>query len=81
MTTHEDVKRLAFELYEKDGRPEGRDLEHWFEAERLVNAGRSPSSSPSGRKQKLSSAPDKATQHRQRSARRSVPADEQTGAR
>lgn len=30
------VAQKAYELYEQSGRVEGRNLEHWLEAERLV---------------------------------------------
>ena len=30
------IAQKAYELYEQSGRVEGRDLEHWLEAERLV---------------------------------------------
>lgn len=30
------IAQKAYELYEQHGRIEGRDLEHWLEAERLV---------------------------------------------
>ncbi|MBI4971033.1 MAG: DUF2934 domain-containing protein [Candidatus Omnitrophica bacterium] len=36
--SREEIARLAFELYEKDGREEGKDLEHWFEAERILRS-------------------------------------------
>ncbi|MBI4597860.1 MAG: DUF2934 domain-containing protein [Candidatus Omnitrophica bacterium] len=40
--TNQDLQQLvakkAYELYEQSGRVEGRDLEHWLEAERLVRA-------------------------------------------
>jgi len=29
----ERVAKAAYELWEKDGKPEGKDLEHWFKAE------------------------------------------------
>jgi len=32
--THEEIAIRAYELYEASGRPEGRDGEHWLEAER-----------------------------------------------
>lgn len=35
---HEEIAKLAYELYEKSGRLEGRDLENWCEAERIVLA-------------------------------------------
>lgn len=33
--THEEISRLAHALYERDGRPEGKALEHWFNAESM----------------------------------------------
>lgn len=33
MTTHEEIAKKAHELWEKQGRPEGKDLECWCEAE------------------------------------------------
>lgn len=36
---HELISRLAHELWEKEGRPEGRDAEHWQAARRLIEAG------------------------------------------
>ncbi len=38
MDLHDEISKLAYELYEKSGRPEGRDLENWCEAERIVMA-------------------------------------------
>ena len=35
---HDDVARLAYALYEKDGRHEGKHLEHWFNAESMMEA-------------------------------------------
>jgi len=36
-TTHQ-IRDLAYHLWEARGRPAGRDLEHWLEAERLLDA-------------------------------------------
>jgi len=36
MDIHDEIKLEAYLLYEKSGRLEGRDLEYWFEAERIV---------------------------------------------
>ena len=36
MDLHDEISKVAFELYESSGRLEGRDLENWFEAESLV---------------------------------------------
>lgn len=32
----EQVKAKAYELWERDGRNEGRDMEYWLQAEKLV---------------------------------------------
>jgi len=37
-TTHEEISRYARELWEKYGRPVGRDEEIWLEAERTMRA-------------------------------------------
>jgi hypothetical protein len=34
----EAIRKKAQELYEKSGRKQGRDLENWLEAERIVKA-------------------------------------------
>jgi hypothetical protein len=33
---HEEIVRVAGDLFEKSGRVGGRDLENWLEAERIV---------------------------------------------
>jgi hypothetical protein len=33
--THEEISHLAYALYEREGKPEGKDLEHWFNAESM----------------------------------------------
>jgi len=30
---HEEIARLAYQAWEKDGRPAGRDMEYWLQAE------------------------------------------------
>ena len=30
------IRTLAYEIWEEEGRPEGRALEHWLEAEREI---------------------------------------------
>jgi hypothetical protein len=35
------IAQKAYELYEQGGRIEGRDLENWLEAERLIRTTRS----------------------------------------
>lgn len=36
MTLHSEIAKCAFELFEKGGRKQGRDLENWTEAERQI---------------------------------------------
>jgi len=36
--THEQITQRAFEIYRQRGCPEGKDLEHWLEAERQLSA-------------------------------------------
>jgi hypothetical protein len=36
MKWYDEIAKLARELYEKSGRVEGRDLDNWIEAERIV---------------------------------------------
>jgi len=38
MKWHDEIARIARELYEKSGKMEGRDLYNWLEAERIVMA-------------------------------------------
>ena len=37
MKLYEEIERIAYELWEKSGGLHGSDIEHWFEAERIVN--------------------------------------------
>jgi hypothetical protein len=53
MISREETEKIAFELYEKSGRVDGFDQEHWFEAERLVAARKARKNSdvkPAGRR-------------------------------
>jgi len=36
MNLHDEIAKVAAELYEKSGRIEGRTLENWLEAEKIV---------------------------------------------
>ena len=38
MKWHDEIARIARELYEKSGKMQGRDLDNWLEAERIVMA-------------------------------------------
>ena len=39
MDLHEEIAKVAYGLFERDGRQHGKDREHWTEAERMVKAG------------------------------------------
>jgi hypothetical protein len=34
----EEIAKAAYELYEKSGSIQGRDMNHWLEAEKIVTA-------------------------------------------
>lgn len=36
--THEEIARLAYLIWDKEGRPQDRDVKHWCEAESLLLA-------------------------------------------
>jgi len=38
MKLYDEIAKIAHELYEKSGKAEGRDLDNWLEAERIVMA-------------------------------------------
>jgi len=38
MNLYEEIEALARQLYEQSGRAEGRDLDNWLEAERVVHS-------------------------------------------
>ena len=38
MKRHKEIQRLAYELFEKDGRVHGREIDHWLEAERILRS-------------------------------------------
>jgi hypothetical protein len=38
MVNHHEIEELAYELYQRDGCIQGRELHHWLEAERIFHA-------------------------------------------
>jgi len=40
MDSNDEIAKVAYELFERDGRQHGKDKEHWTEAERIVKAKR-----------------------------------------
>jgi hypothetical protein len=47
MNLHEEISKVAYELYEKGGRLYGSDLDNWLEAERIIRT-RYPSEDKNG---------------------------------
>ena len=50
MATEEQVKELAYNLWDKEGRPEGRDVEHYFTAKRMLDEQEAPQAHAIGTK-------------------------------
>jgi Protein of unknown function (DUF2934) len=49
MADREDrIRERAQQIWEEQGRPEGRELEHWHEAERQLHEGLDTESTPEG---------------------------------
>lgn len=57
---HDEIAKVAQELFEKSGRVPGRDLENWLEAERIVKARRGHGDGGDGKEQAKESKPKKA---------------------
>ncbi len=36
MVNEEEIKELAYSIWEEEGRPEGKDLEHYFRAQKIL---------------------------------------------
>ncbi len=36
MFTEQQIKDLAYAMWEKEGRPEGKDIEHYFQARQIL---------------------------------------------
>ena len=44
--TEQEIARRAYAIWEQEGRPHGRNLDHWLKAERELNGQTSPTLSP-----------------------------------
>ena len=44
--THDEISQRAYEIFVERGCPEGRDMEHWLEAEAQLRAGTASPSMP-----------------------------------
>ena len=48
MSHHREIEEVAYGLYEQSGKVDGRDLEHWLEAERIISARQAGKTAGSG---------------------------------
>jgi Protein of unknown function (DUF2934) len=48
MSNYDKIAQRAYELWEKSGRPEGKETEHWFQAEAEINRNQTPRSLMNG---------------------------------
>lgn len=56
MSLHEDIARVAYEIYEKNGRQNGRAVSDWLEAEKIVKAGSAGPETPGTAKPRKAAA-------------------------
>lgn len=64
-SNEQEIAKRAYALWEREGRPDGRSVEHWLTAERELNASMSPEApidadgaSPAGQKKRVVAAPN-----------------------
>jgi hypothetical protein len=38
MGTDEEIRKLAYSIWEQEGRPEGKDVEHYLRAKKIIDA-------------------------------------------
>jgi hypothetical protein len=56
MGLDEEIAAVAYELFERDGRVDGKDREHWLEAEEIVKTRHAAQQAPRKGKAKTSTA-------------------------
>jgi len=59
MDLNGEIERVAYELFERDGRQHGKDREHWIEAERIVRARHAAKEAGKAPKQEIDPPPKK----------------------
>ncbi len=57
MTTNDDIAKRAYELWEKDGRPDGCHTEHWLKAEAELRPKTSDAAKPARKPRAKKAAP------------------------
>jgi hypothetical protein len=75
--TDREIARRAYALWEKEGRPHGRDRDHWARAEHEVGAERETAPAPAAQKPaRPRKAPAEAALAAKKPARKAAPAAE-----
>ena len=69
MPTQQDIERLAYELWEREGKPHGMDHHYYYEAERALNGGEAKPKKTSTRKPAAAKSTTKATATKPRSTK------------
>jgi len=71
MGRDDEIRRMAYALWEREGRPEGRALDHWQRAEKtwVAQHGTPPQSAPAAEQKGQSVASPPRTQTRSGSTR------------
>ncbi len=59
----EEIAARAYEIYEREGRSDGQDMDHWFRAESELRAERQQGQSPAQTRQERQDLPRSARQH------------------
>jgi hypothetical protein len=84
--THEEIAARAHRLYETEGRPEGKAMQHWLQAESQLSAERKNQSAQAQKTAEAKSAPASAatppnTQQRNPKSQNSTPWQDQPARR
>lgn len=81
----DEIARVAYAIWEDEGRPDGRDHEHWTKAQRLIEEGRTYTEFPAaaagdagGEPNASVSASDEAARSRRRASAKQKPEEDHT---
>jgi hypothetical protein len=64
MSKEDEVRQIAYSIWEKENRPEGKDHEHWFKAESILEQNEKPVNAR--RRTKTSSKPGNTTSRKKK---------------
>jgi hypothetical protein len=72
MPSQQDIERMAYELWEREGRPHGMDHHYYYEAERALNGDGAKPKKTSTRKPAAAKSTTKATPSKSRSTKKAA---------